>query len=109
MTGLYPARDIRYNISSGVDGSAVELNRRIRLQSNPSIVPSNFQERTSFGTTPSIVTPASDTNSPNARRVVPPTYRAIGARFTRLAYVSQGPIIHPRRVGQRRTSSRRAS
>ena len=60
-------------MSSGLEGSAVELNRRIRLQSNPSIVPSSFHARTSFGTTPSIVTPAWDTNSPNARRVVLPT------------------------------------
>src|SRR5205807_9125120 len=91
-------------ISSGLEGSAVELNRRIRPQSNPFIVPSSFHARTSFGTTPSIVTPAWDTNSPKARRVVLPTYRAIVARFNRDAYVSQGPIIHPELVGQVRTS-----
>src|SRR5207244_6682289 len=104
MTGLYPARDITYSISSGLEGSAVELNRRIRPQSNPSIVPSSFHARTSFGTTPSIVTPAWDTNTPNARLVVLPTYRAIVARFTRDAYVSHGPIIHPKLVGHARTS-----
>ena len=37
------------------------------------MAPSDFQLRTSFGTTPSIVTPASATNSPNARFVVDPT------------------------------------
>ena len=60
-------------MSSGVEGSAVELNRRIRLQSNPSIVPSILQARTSLGTTPSIVTPATETNSPKGLRVVLPT------------------------------------
>ena len=83
--GRYPARNIRYSISSGVDGSAVELNNRIRCQSSPSIVRSAFQFRTSFGTTPSIVTPARATNSPNGRAVVAPTYNAIVAPFTKLA------------------------
>src|SRR5438128_11186949 len=91
--GRYPPRNMRYIISSGVDGSAVELNTRIRCQSSPSIAPSVFQLRTSFGTTPSIVTRARATNSPNARVVVAPTYRSIVAWLTRLASVRQGPII----------------
>src|SRR6266705_3058903 len=107
--GRYPARNIRYSISSGVDGSAVELNTRIRCQSSPSIALSVFQLRTSFGTTPSIVTRDRARNSPNARVVVAPTYRAIVAWFTRLAYVSQGPIIHPKLVGQASTSDGRTS
>src|SRR6266508_6295760 len=104
MTGAYPARNMRYSISSAVDGSAVELNTRIRLQSRPSIVRSAFHARTSFGTTPSIVTPARETNSPKARRWFPPTYSAIAAPFTKLAYVSHGPIIQPKLVGHAITS-----
>ena len=73
------------------------------------MAPSDFQLRTSFGTTPSIVTPAPATKSPNARVVVDPTYRAIVALFIRLAYVSQGPIIQPKLVGHARTSDGRTS
>src|SRR5436309_12544923 len=68
--GRYPARNIRYSISSGVEGSAVELNNRIWCQSSPSIARSAFQLRTSFGTTPSIVKPARVTNSTNGQAVV---------------------------------------
>src|SRR5439155_1501494 len=73
------------------------------------IVVSVFQLRTSFGTTPSIVTPVRATNSPNGRAVVAPTYKAIVAPLTKLAYVSQGPIIHPKLVGQASTSLGRMS
>src|SRR5256712_13162812 len=107
--GRYLARNIRYSISSGVEGSAVELNNRIRCQSSPSIVRSAFQLRTSFGTTPSIVTPARATNSPNGRAVVAPTYKANVASFPKRAYVSHGPIIHPKLVGQGSQSRGRMS
>src|SRR5207244_8690512 len=108
-TGRWPRRYIRYSISSGVECSAVELNNRIRCQSRPSIVRSVFQLRTSFGTTPSIVTPARATNSPKGRAVVAPTYKAIVAPLTKLAYVSQGPIIPPKLVGHATTSLARMS
>src|SRR3990172_6105710 len=78
-------------------------------QSRPSIVRPAFHARTSLGTTPRNVTPARDTNSPNARPCGSPTYRAIVARFTRLAYVSHGPIIQPKLVGHASTSVGRAS
>src|SRR6059036_2793799 len=78
-------------------------------QFNPSMVPAAFHARTSFGTTPRNVTPARDTNSPNARACGSPTYNAIVARFTRLAYVRYGPIIQPKLVGHASTSVGRAS
>src|SRR3970040_2306226 len=81
----------------------------MRLQLSPSIVRPAFQLRTSFGTTPRIVTPALATNSPNSRRCGAPTCNAIVAPFTRLAYVSHGPIIQPKLVGHARTSEGRTS
>lgn len=61
------------------------------------------------GTSPSMVTRASTTNSPNARPSGAPSNSAMQAPLSRLAYTSHGPMTQPREVGQHTTSPRRTS
>ena len=63
----------------------MELNARIALQSSPAMQPERRHARTRLGTTPSMVTPARCTNSPNSRPVGAPSNSAMAAPLTRLA------------------------
>ena len=59
MTGLYNARDMRKNMSWGLEHSPVELKARMPDQSSPSRQPVLRHAETRLGTRPSNVTPAS--------------------------------------------------
>ena len=54
-----------------------------------------LQARAMEGTRPSMVTRAMFTNTPKLRPSGAPWYSAMAAPFSRAAYTSQGPIIHP--------------
>src|SRR5262249_49725915 len=109
ITGFPPASWLRYRISDGFEHSPVELNKRIALHSSLSMLRVCRQRHTVLGITPNILTAASCTNRPNASPDDAPSNKAIVPRLMSVANVNQGPIIHPKLVGQATTSPGRIS
>src|SRR4051794_38363558 len=104
ITGFPPASWPRYRISDGFEHSPVELNKRIADQSRFSMQRVCRQRQTMLGTTPKMLTAASCTNRPNVSPVGAPSNKAIVPRLMSVEKVNQGPIIHPKLVGQATTS-----
>mmetsp|Transcript_7310 Transcript_7310/g.13865 ORF Transcript_7310/g.13865 Transcript_7310/m.13865 type:complete len:222 (+) Transcript_7310:819-1484(+) len=108
-TGLYPPIAESQWYSSGVLASPDDEKHLSADQSKPSIQPDCRHVAARLGTSPSCVTLALCTNRPNSRPPGPPSNTATHAQFNSAPYISHGPIIHPRLVGQHNTSRGRTS